>query len=157
MIVIFPEIIFVSLNDFKHCNIKFLGWIWRWFGWFSRIWQWRSHCCRYIMLKLKFVGSNVCVLTGVSIKAGYRLSCLSCLSQPSIRFVFWRFWEINSYNKIIYARLLIVSHLWSIGGQTRRWRQHSIQVWQLRDSLNQSQFVAKHSNQSKIWFYQTSW
>ena len=47
-----------------------------------------------------------------------------------------------------YARILIGSHLWSIGGQTHRWRQRSIQVWQLRDSLNESQFFAKHGNQS---------
>ena len=28
------------------------------------------------------------------------------------------------YNKLSYARILIGSHLWSIGGQTYRWRHH---------------------------------
>ena len=52
------------------------------------------------------------------------------------------------YNKLSYARILIGSQLWSIGGQTHGRRQRSIQIWQLRDSLNQSQFFSKHSNQS---------
>ena len=52
------------------------------------------------------------------------------------------------YNKLSYARILIGSHLWSIRGQTHRWRQRWIQVWQLHSSLNQSQFLAMQSNQS---------
>ena len=43
--------------------------------------------------------------------------------------------------KLSYARILIGSHLWSIGGLTHRWWQRSNQVWQSRDSLNQSQFL----------------
>ena len=45
-------------------------------------------------------------------------------------------------------RILIGSHLRFIGGRTHRWRQRSVQVWQLSDFLNQSQFFIKHSNQS---------
>ena len=58
------------------------------------------------------------------------------------------------YNKLSSASNLIGSQPWSIEGQTHRWRrQHSIQIWLLNDSLNQSQFFAKHWNQSVrfIW------
>ena len=36
------------------------------------------------------------------------------------------------YNKLISARILIVSQLWSVKGQAHRWRQRTIEVWQLR-------------------------
>ena len=52
------------------------------------------------------------------------------------------------YNNPSYSRILIGSHLWSIRGQTHRWRQRSIQVFLNFLNLNQSQFFAKHSNQS---------
>ena len=57
------------------------------------------------------------------------------------------------YNKLSSARNLIGSQPWSIEEQTHRWRQHSIQIWLLHDSLNQSQFFAKHCNHSVrfIW------
>ena len=49
------------------------------------------------------------------------------------------------YNNPSYSCILIGSCLWSIRGQTHRWRQRSIQFF---FHLNQSQFFAKHSNQS---------
>ena len=55
------------------------------------------------------------------------------------------------YNNPSNSRILIGSRLWSIRGQTHRWRQRSIQVF---FNLNQSQFFAKHSNQSvRFIFY----
>ena len=96
------------------------------------------------------------VIDHISDTLGYRLVChLFVLTS------FWRhLWSITEqtprnmesicllYNKLSYARILIGFHIWSIGGQTHRWCQRSIKVWQLRDSLNQSQFFAQKSNQS---------
>ena len=45
----------------------------------------------------------------------------------------------------MYAFWLVLTY--DLLEDTRRW-QPSIQVWQLSDSLNQSQFFAKRSNQS---------
>ena len=52
------------------------------------------------------------------------------------------------YNNPSYSRILIGSHLWSIREQTHTWRQCSILVFLDILNLNQSQFFAKHSNQS---------
>ena len=55
-----------------------------------------------------------------------------CFSKRDICFfVVWTTKEtvvikIPLYNKLSYARILIGSHLWSIGGQTYRWRHNSI-------------------------------
>ena len=58
-----------------------------------------------------------------------------CLCKPS--------YSVYIYlcNKLSSARILIGSQPWSIKGQTHRWRQRSIQIWQLRDSLIQSQYL----------------
>ena len=42
-------------------------------------------------------------------------------------------WTIDSIYQTQPARVLIGSQLWSIKGQTHRWRKRLIQVWQLRD------------------------
>ena len=52
------------------------------------------------------------------------------------------------YNNPSHSRILIGSRLWSIRGQTHRWRQRSIPIVLIFFNLNQSQFFAKHSNHS---------
>ena len=74
---------------------------------------------------------------------------LSCREVAT--YILWD-WKKNLiyfplYSKLSSARNLIGSQLWSIKRQKHRWRQRSIQIWQLHDSLNQSQFFAKHRQQ----------
>ena len=60
-------------------------------------------------------------------------SILSCTNW-FIKSVGWYNYTVSCYtvyDKLNYARILTGSHLWSIGGQTHRWQQCSIQVWQL--------------------------
>ena len=57
-------------------------------------------------------------------------------------------WDDTLYNNPSNSRILIGPRLWSIRGQTHRWQRHLIQVFFNFFNLNQSQFFAKHSNQS---------
>ena len=50
-----------------------------------------------------------------------------------VRGKLYTFIYLMLYNKLSSARILIGSLLSSIKGQTHRWRQRSIQIWQLRD------------------------
>ena len=69
-------------------------------------------------------------------------------NKPDIK---WRIIkQCRPYSNVSNKCKLCLFELWSIRGQTYRWRQRLIQVflnfWIL--NLNQSQFFAKHSNQS---------
>ena len=92
---------------------------------------------QYFVFWMPFIAQNLVLF--------YEMCTLEL--ENSLHNTFFNLIYPNLYNNPSYSRILIGLHLWSIRGQTHRWRQRLTQVF-FNSSLNQSQFFANHRNQS---------